>query len=242
MEWLNIHSSVLDSVEVIGADPTERSTWLMLLRWCIGQENGGRIRACRDWKDRKWQQLVRVTKKEVDAASELWEWEGNDLAVAFYPLEKETEVRTNRKNGKRGGRPKKGTQTQTEAETEKKPPGFKSVNPDETEGFEIAETERKGREGKGKGSTPKPPKSTFRPPTIEQARAAASQIGIPREQVDHWWNTRESTDWNKGTAGGGQAPIRNWRADLAASKQWLPEAVSKGKKGTTNLSANDVGI
>jgi hypothetical protein len=231
MEWLNLHSSVLDSVEVIGADPTERSTWLMLQRWCIGQENGGRIKGCRSWKDRKWQQLVRVTKKEVAAESDLWEWDGNDLLVAFYPLDKETEVKTNRSNGKRGGRPPKKTQTETDPETEKKPPGFESLNPNETEGLEIAKTEGKGRERKGRElpPNPRPPDSTFRPPTLEEAIEAASQLMIKPGPAEHWWQTREASGWQKANAGGGTMPVRNWRADLATSKSWAQEGAAKSE-------------
>lgn len=141
MEWLNLHSSVLDSPEFVGEEPVNQATWIKLQRFCIGQENGGRIEACRAWKDRKWQQLVRVTKREVETESELWAWDGDDLIVSFYPVDKETEVQTNRLNGKKGGRPKK--------ETQPKPPGFQSLNPDETGCVKIAETERKGKEGNG---------------------------------------------------------------------------------------------
>jgi hypothetical protein len=139
MEWLNLHTSILDSPELVGSDPIERGTWLMLLRFCIGQENSGIISSCRTWKSRKWQQLVRVTQKEVFHRSELWQWHGDDLHITHYPLEKQEEVRTNRINGKRGGRPKIITET--------KPQGF----PSETQRLEIAETERKGKEGNKEG-------------------------------------------------------------------------------------------
>lgn len=132
MDWLNLHVSILDSPEVLGAEPVERATWLMLLRYCIGQENGGRIREAASWGDRKWQQVVRVTKAEVTAEGELFTWDGDDIVVAFYPIEKEQEVRKNRENGKKGGRPKNPDKTQP------KPDG--SISP-----------KRKGKEGEGKG-------------------------------------------------------------------------------------------
>lgn len=142
MEWLNLHTRVLDSPEVIGADPVERSTWLMLLRFAIGQETGGRIVACRDWKDRKWQQLVRVTKREVETISDLWVWDGNDLLVTYYPSEKEAEVKSKRLAGKLGGRPPK--------QTKQKPDGFQKDSQEETISTESSETERnrKGKERK----------------------------------------------------------------------------------------------
>jgi len=158
MEWINLHTSILDSAEVIGSDPIDRGTWLMLLRYCIGQENSGRIKSCRDWKDRKWQQLVRVTKKEVEAVTDLWTWENDCLIIAYYPLEKEEEIKQMRElgrlstpakqaaakaNGSKGGRPTKnptdnptGNPTETQRETQPK--------------THEKPIEGKGREGKGK--------------------------------------------------------------------------------------------
>lgn len=111
MEWLNLHTSVLDSPEFIGEEPVNQATWIKLQRFCIGQENAGRIADCKRWKDRKWQQLVRVTKREVETKSALWDWIGDDLMVKFYPIEKQEIVRTKREiareNGTKGGRPKK---------------------------------------------------------------------------------------------------------------------------------------
>jgi hypothetical protein len=119
----------------------------MLQRFCIGQENGGRIVGCAAWKDRKWQQLARVTLAEVKRESELWVWDGPDLVVWGYPVEKETEVRTKREvartNGKGGGRPPKNppeAPPQTVVGLEDKPT---LVNSEKAEG--------KGREGEGKG-------------------------------------------------------------------------------------------
>ncbi len=100
MEWLNLHTSTLDSPEVIGAEPVDRATWLFLLRYCIAQENGGRIANCADWGDRKWQQLVRVTLAEVKKPSELWRFEGNDIAVNFYPVQRQREIEAKRKAGR----------------------------------------------------------------------------------------------------------------------------------------------
>lgn len=142
MDWLNLHYSILDSPDVIGSTPTERATWLFLLRLCIGQENGGRIKGAKGWGDRKWQQVVRVTLREVQQKTTLWGWNGDDLIVSYYPIEKEEEVRRNRDNGKRGGRPK-----QNHLDNH-------LVNPLITTRFDSAETEGKGigREGKGRES------------------------------------------------------------------------------------------
>jgi len=130
MNWLNLNVQTLDSENFLGSDPTDRATWLCLLRYCIGQENSGIISDCKEWADRKWQQLVRVTKKEAERACGLWEWDGESLVVWGYPSEKEDEVKTNRANGSRGGRPRKAKQNHP-------------VSNRETTRFDIAETERK---------------------------------------------------------------------------------------------------
>lgn len=141
MEWLNLHTSVLDSPEVIGADPEHRATWLMLLRYCIGQENSGVIQSCRNWKDRKWQQIVRVTQAETQALSDLWTWHGDDLHITHYPLEKEAIV----KGGRRGGKAK--TQAKTQASRENGMNGGRRKTQAQPQG----KTQQKGREGKEKG-------------------------------------------------------------------------------------------
>jgi hypothetical protein len=173
MEWLNLHTSTLDSVEFVGEEPTNQATWLKLLRFCAGQENGGTIKGCRAWKDRKWQQLARVTHKEANALSDLWKWDGEDLNVRFYPIDKELEIKANRTNGRKGGRPKKRTQT--------KPGGFESVKPSETTSPEIAETEGKGMEGNGKGIEGK---ECPAPDLIEQIRAAYPRQTHIRDACD----------------------------------------------------------
>ena len=55
------------------------------------------IRGARSWKDRQWQHLVRVTRKEVLRESGLWEWIGDDLKVKFYPAAQELEVQAKRR-------------------------------------------------------------------------------------------------------------------------------------------------
>lgn len=100
MEWLNLHTSTLDSAEFIGAAPVERSTWLCLQRYCIGQENGGKIIGAASWGDRKWQQLARVTLREVKMPSDLWRWNNNDLELNFYPIGKQREIEAKRQAGK----------------------------------------------------------------------------------------------------------------------------------------------
>jgi hypothetical protein len=103
MEWLNVHVSTVRDPAYVGSPPVERATWLNLITYCAEQENGGRIVGAKAWKDRQWQQTCGVTKREVNVAEKLLQWEGEDLIVFFYPMEKEDEVKAKREGGRAGG-------------------------------------------------------------------------------------------------------------------------------------------
>ena len=85
MNYLNLHTDFLRSVEYLGAEPIERATWLNLLAWCASQENGGVIENANTWNDRKWLQICGVTKEEAYLKSELYEISNSgSLIVNFY--------------------------------------------------------------------------------------------------------------------------------------------------------------
>ena len=65
MEYINIPLYVIRSNEYIGADPTQRATWLSLIAWSCDQENMGRIAGARSWGDRRWMQSCGVMASEV---------------------------------------------------------------------------------------------------------------------------------------------------------------------------------
>lgn len=68
------------------------------------------------------------------------------------------------------------------------------------------------REGADAGDHDRKP---IRRPTLDQARSAAASIGVTPAKAEEWWHVRESTDWIKGTAGGGTIAVgANWQADL----------------------------
>lgn len=100
MEWLNIRTSTLHSPEYIGSDPRVRATWFNVSMWCAQQENSGRIKGARAWKDRQWQQTCGVSKREVENAKILLPWVGDDLTVWNYPIAKQKEVSAKREAGK----------------------------------------------------------------------------------------------------------------------------------------------
>jgi hypothetical protein len=180
MDWLNLHTSILDSPEVVGAEPLDRGTWLMLLRYCIGQECGGIIADCAGWKDRKWQQLAKVTLAEVRRESDLWQWVGDNLVVRFYPSDKETQVRqkreTARTNGQRGGRPKTNPEETDVGFPEE--PTLASSEKAEGEGEGERKEKGIGKEGEAK-SAATPPDAGL----IEKIRQAYPRRTHPRETV-----------------------------------------------------------
>jgi hypothetical protein len=143
MIWLNLKTTTLRSPEYAGSEPIQRATWLNLLAYCCEQENGGKIDGCGEWKDRQWQQTLGVTLAEVRQDCALWHWEDGALCVAFYPTDKQEEVKAKRDAGKRGGSAK--TQAKTQAardngakhnpsKTQAKPKQNPSSNPTEREG------------------------------------------------------------------------------------------------------------
>lgn len=147
MEYVNLHRSVLDGAEFVGAEPVERATWLCLLAYCCGQENGGCIECCGDWADRRWQQLAKVTKAEVERAAALWRWVDGDLVVNFYPEDAEKVVRSKRRGGVIGNRRRWGKKRKSESHSESDSDGGSDA-PSESDSESIMKG--KGMEGNGK--------------------------------------------------------------------------------------------
>mgnify|MGYP003654146301 CR=1 FL=1 len=147
MHWINIHTETLRGKEFVGAEPIERATWLSLLGWCCAQENSGRIESCSDWTSRKWQQLCGITLEEVQIKSELYVFDGLDLVVHFYPMDNQESVAAKRKNGKKGGRPKKTAASETITQQDIKPRGSVLVN--HVANLDITLKERKEKKRKG---------------------------------------------------------------------------------------------
>lgn len=208
MDWLNLHTSTMDSPEFVGSDTKERGIWLSLLRYCIGQENGGTISGCKLWKDRQWQQLARVTLREVSSDCRLYSWESENLVVWGYPKDKQDEILRKRElarlNGKTGGRPKIGS----EVITNKEP--MLVISP---------KAEGNGMEGEwngielGQAALPLPiePKK-FVKPTAAQVVEYAAEIGFQingGKFIDHY----EANGWLVG-----KNKMRDWKATVRTWK------------------------
>jgi hypothetical protein len=221
MDWLNLHTSTLDAAEFIGSDPVERATWLCLLRYCLGQENGGVIKNCAQWKDRRWQQLVRVTKEEILSNCDLWQWLDDDLVVWRYPADKERQVKANRDNGKKGGRPRK-------IKTQTKPCGYDSVNPNETTWVDFAETEGEG-EGEGEieeeQERKRKTRARFQKPTLEEITEYCSEKGYTFDP-ERFLAYYESNGWRVG-----RNPMKSWKAACTnwQKNEGMPNKGGNGK-------------
>jgi len=151
MEYLNVTTAFLRSAAFLGEEPIDRATWLALAGYCALVENGGTIEDCREWKERRCQTVLGITRAEMLRTSTLWGWQGNNLTVHFYPAEQEAKVIRKRgiarHNGKLGGRPPK-TEIGSDHGSDPPPqPGTEIGSDPEPESESVKE--RKGKEGKG---------------------------------------------------------------------------------------------
>lgn len=100
MNWLNIHTPSFRKHEFTGSDPHEVGVWTLLMVYCCEQENGGKIRNCKEWTERQWLISCSVSIADVSRKSALWSWSATCLTVALYPIQKEREVAAKRAAGK----------------------------------------------------------------------------------------------------------------------------------------------
>lgn len=185
MNWLNIRTEHLRKPEFIGSDPTDRATWLCVFGYCSEQENAGRIVGARQWKCRQWQQTCGVMLKEILNASRLLTWDGDDLLVWNYPVEKEQVVRAKREtaqiNGSSGGRPRKPISEPTLVIVEKP----------------ISES---GREGNSNGKE-SPQTPTAASPQVSGVKEGKNSSNIPTtdqsKRIATIFHRKLTTAWNQ---------------------------------------------
>ena len=77
---------------------------------------------------------------------------------------------------------------------------------------------------------------TLPPCSIEQAIEAGRPLGMTPQDVQAWFDHRDTNEWTVARTGGRIDPIRDWRKDLRNSKSWAQEKASKAKtKGASSV-------
>lgn len=205
MEYINIPLYVIRSNEYIGADPTQRATWLSLVAWSCDQENIGRIAGARSWGDRRWMQSCGVMASEVAESCGLYHWDGDDLVISFYPVDAQREIERKREiaraNGRKGGRkptPEPIPETNVGSNVGNQPRIANDV---------PSESEKKGKEKKGNigeeattvDDTPgeEPPAVSVLPPTPHESFPGLSPGTSPSYGSSAWIALQPLAEWVK---------------------------------------------
>ncbi len=227
MNWLNIHTSELRSPAFIGSDPVARATWLYVTAYCCEQENGGRIIGCRSWKDRQWQQTCGVTLAELEAASPLIKWDGEDVLVAAYPREKEDEIKAKRKAGGEGGK-KRAKNAKLAARENPKQQSISSTPRSTPSSRASTEGEGEGKEnGKGKEGEREDARADFgeenndpagKAPTRAEWIAMLDRFSVPAWYADLKYDIYDAKDWASG-----RTPIRWSKLGSWVKKDYLQD-------------------
>jgi hypothetical protein len=215
MEYINLHTSILDSAEFRAAEPFQQATWLKLLRYCVGQENGGVIHDCRSWQDRVWIQTAGVTTEDVAAACKLFWFDEQDLIVNFYPEEAEKQTKAMRKGGRIGNakrwgkkKPESGGESGGDKGGNKPPESITKRN--ETEGNETEAENPPLPDGRNYPDVPT---------AIDQFKQTGADY-TEEEIRGAWLNlTSRAVDGNWVSAGRTPRPVADWRVALESEIQ-----------------------
>jgi len=223
VNWINLEVSIIRAPAYVGSNPIERATWFNVLAYAVEQENAGRIAGAADWKDRQWQQACGVTAREVRNASKLLCVDGADVVVAFYPAEKEREVRARRLIAKDASARRWGNPSM-DASMDASMDGVRDASIDASGNAEGERKEKeKGKEGEIGASAPA--RRVFSPPSPEEVTAYAAEIGYPLDG-QAWCDSYAQKGWLVG-----KAKMKDWRAAVRNWKRngWRPGASMNGR-------------
>lgn len=205
MEYINIPLYVIRSNEYIGADPTQRATWLSLVAWSCDQENMGRIAGARTWGDRRWMQSCGVMASEVAESCGLYRWDGDDLVISFYPVDAQREIERKREIARANGR--KGGRKPTSEPIPETNVGSDVGNQPRIANEAPLESEKKGKEKKGNSEgetttvddTPEeePPAAPVLPPTPLESFPGLSPGTSPSYGSSAWIALQPLAEWVK---------------------------------------------
>lgn len=112
MHFLNLKIPQLEQGAYAAASNEEIGIWVRLSAFCATQENGGKIRGCRDWNDRQWMVAAALSQADVVRESKLWKFDAaGNLLVLDYPVKQEAVQQAKRKGGKAGAQKRWGDVT-----------------------------------------------------------------------------------------------------------------------------------
>ena len=120
----------------------------------------------------------------------MWHWEGEALCVAFYPTDKQEEVKAKRDAGKRGG------SARTEAKTQAARINGAKHNPSTTQ----APTQRKGKERKDKGKIKEDTtraQDVVSTPTLPEWIEMCHRAQIGKDIAEEIWHDNEGRGCNR---------------------------------------------
>ena len=145
----------------------------------------------------------------------------------------------NRQNGKKGGRPRKATETDGVAEEPTETHGF-SEKPTETDGglkYKVqSTTDTKVSDSSSAEALPPTTKNRFSPPDVETVKSYFAEKGGTEGQAIRFHAYYESNGWKVG-----RNPMKNWKA---AASGWISrdreQQPNKPAPGNTSRSAADV--
>ena len=134
-------------------------------------------------------------------------------------------ILANRKNGRKGGRPRKATETDGIAEEPTETHGF-SEKPTKTDGglkYKVqSTTDTKVSDSSSAEALPPTPKSRFSPPDVETVKNYFAEKGGTEGQAIRFHAYYESNGWKVG-----RNPMKNWKA---AASGWISRDRDEAKK------------
>lgn len=134
-------------------------------------------------------------------------------------------ILANRKNGRKGGRPRKATETDGIAEEPTETHGF-SEKPTKTDGglkYKVqSTTDTKVSDSNSAEALPPTPKSRFSPPDVETVKSYFAEKGGTEAQAIRFHAYYESNGWKVG-----RNPMKNWKA---AASGWISRDRDEAKK------------
>lgn len=240
MQWLNIELSTLENEAFGCADTAHLGAWLRLMRYCCIQENSGRIRGAKEWPDRKWMHLFRLTKDEIDQKSELWAWDGGDLRVLFFPTDQLKKVKRLREQSQKANETRWG-KPHTDRDPNRMPSGIPSGIPDGNPESESGSPECKGNskdkgkgkskgKDKGKRGAPAPTGTGHKPRSIAEAITFFTAHEGSEAQARKFFTHYQANGWKQG----GGLLVASW-PDQA--EKWIGTDREEAKKSSGGVAA-----